>query len=91
MGTNREEICWLVRRLCVGVAKLLYLLLYGTRYDMLYHLENRVKSMAQASFARRSAFNIVIASFFCAAICNESVIASLFCACAREAGYGDLA
>ena len=26
----------------------------------------------------------------CAAICFESVIASLFCACAREAGYGDL-
>ena len=46
VGTNREEICWLVRRLCVGVAKLLYLLLYGTRYDMLYHLENLLKSMA---------------------------------------------
>ncbi len=30
----------------------LYHLLYGTRYDMLFHLENLLKSMAQASFER---------------------------------------
>ena len=30
----------------------LYHLLYGTRYDMLFHLENLLKSMAQASFDR---------------------------------------
>jgi glycosidase len=30
----------------------LYHLLYGKRYDMLYHLENLLKSMAQASFER---------------------------------------
>ncbi len=30
----------------------LYYLLYGKHYDMLYHLENLLKSMAQASFER---------------------------------------
>ena len=30
----------------------LYHLLYGTRYDMLFHLENLLKSMAQAAFDR---------------------------------------
>lgn len=30
----------------------LYHLLYGKRYDMVYHLENLLKSMAQASFQR---------------------------------------
>jgi amylosucrase len=30
----------------------LYHLLYGKRYDMLYHLENLLKSMAQAAFER---------------------------------------
>jgi hypothetical protein len=47
-------------------------------------------SSSRASFARRSAFDLVIASFLCAAICFEFVIASFCCACAREAGYGDL-